>query len=200
MTSEAARSVSTEDAYAGPAQLHTPSPLKRARRNKGSLEGDEAPILQKWQILRPKILSLLGTEPWLALELLRRGQDLTGNNNPITVVIMIEEHSDSDWSLIRYRIVKLLEDSDCAYLAVEIGRGIVTTDAKKDPRNLPEQAYDLPALPGTIIAPRGSSISAGTFGCSLKVRQSSNHKWETKGITCHHVILPDYLQYSSKPE
>lgn len=159
-----------------------------------------SPILQKWQILEPKILSLLGTKPWLALELLRRGKDLTGNNNPITVVITIEEHSDSDWSLIRDKIVKLLEDSDCAYLAVEIGRGMVTTGAEKDPRILPEKTYDLPALPGTSIAPRGSSISAGTFGCYLKVRQSSNHKWETKGITCHHVILPEYLQYSSKPE
>lgn len=162
-----------------------------------------APILQKWQILEPKILSLLGTESWLALELLRRGQDLSGNNNPITVVITIEEHSnsDSDWSLIRDKIVKLLEDSECAYLAVEIGRGIIgTTAAEKDARILPEQAYNLAALPGTSIAPRGSSISAGTFGCYLKVRQSSNHQWETKGITCHHVILPDYLQYSSKPE
>lgn len=159
-----------------------------------------APILQKWQILEPKILSLLGTESWLALELLRRGQDLTGKNNPITVVITIEEHSDSDWSLIRDKIVKLLEDSECADLAVEIGRGIVTTGAEKDPRILPEQAYTLPALPGTSIAPRGSSRSAGSFGCYLKVRQSSNHQWETKGITCHHVILPDYLQYSSKPE
>lgn len=157
-----------------------------------------APILQEWHILEPKILSLLGTEPWLALELLRRGQDLTGNNNPITVVITIEEQSDSDWSLIRDKVVNLLEDSGYADVAVEIGRGIVTTGTKKDPKILPEKAYNLPALPGTSIAPRGSSISAGTFGCFLKIRQSSNHKWQIKGITCHHVILPDYLQYSNK--
>lgn len=157
-----------------------------------------APILQKWHILEPKILSLLGTEPWLAVELLRRGQDLTDNNNPITVVITIEEQSDSDWSSIRDKVVRLLEDSECAYVAVEIGRGIVSTGAQKDPRMLPEQAYNLPALPGTSIAARGSSMSAGTFGCYLKIRQSSNHKWETKGITCHHVLLPDYLQHPNK--
>lgn len=69
-----------------------------------------------WKILEPKILSLLGTKPWLALELLRRGQDLSGQNNPITVVIKIEEHSNSDWSLVRDKIVKLLEDSDSAHL------------------------------------------------------------------------------------
>ena len=61
--------------------------------------------------------------------------------------------------------MNLLEDSECAYVAVDIGRGIVFTGAQKDPRMLPEQAYNLPALPGTSIAPRGSSLSAGTFGC-----------------------------------
>lgn len=55
-----------------------------------------APIGQKWKILEPKILRLLGTKPWIALELLRRGQDLIGQNDPITVVITIEEHSNSD--------------------------------------------------------------------------------------------------------
>lgn len=46
-----------------------------------------ASLLPKWLILEPKIMSILRTRLWLALELLRRGEHLTGNSNPITVVI-----------------------------------------------------------------------------------------------------------------
>lgn len=37
-----------------------------------------ASILQKWPILEPKIMSILGTRPWLALELFKRGEHPTG--------------------------------------------------------------------------------------------------------------------------
>lgn len=67
-----------------------------------------ASILQKRPIIEPKIVSLLGTRPWLALELLRRGQHLTRSSNPITVVMTTEEESDSDWSFVRDEVVKLL--------------------------------------------------------------------------------------------
>lgn len=127
-----------------------------------------SPILQKWPILEPKIVDILGTLPWLALELLRRGEHRT--DNTITVVITIQEKSDLDWTSVRDRIVKLLEDSECAYVAVEIGRGTVNTGGEKDSRILPKHAYSLPALPGSSIAPRGSSKSAGTFGCFVKIR------------------------------
>lgn len=55
-----------------------------------------ASVLQKWPILEPKMVSLLGIRPWLALELLGRGQDFNSTGNPITVVIAIEEESESD--------------------------------------------------------------------------------------------------------
>lgn len=73
----------------------------------------------------PKIVSILETRSWLALELLRRGKNLDSDSNSITVVITIEEESDLDWISVRDRIVKLLEDSECAHVAVEIGRGTV---------------------------------------------------------------------------
>lgn len=64
---------------------------------------------------------------------------------------------------MRDRIVKLFEDSECIYVAVEIGRGTVNTRAKKDLRILPKHAYSLPALSGSSIALRASYKSAGTF-------------------------------------
>lgn len=76
-------------------------------------------------------MSILGTWPWRALELLRRGEYLIGDSNPITVVITIEEESDMDWIFVRDRIVKLLEDSECAYVAMEIGQGTVNIGAEK---------------------------------------------------------------------
>lgn len=55
-------------------------------------------------------------------------------------MITIEEESDSDWILVWEKIVKLPEDLKCAYVALEIWRGIVDTDAEKDPRILPVHA------------------------------------------------------------
>lgn len=78
-------------------------------------------------------MSILGTRPWLALELLRRGGHLIGNSNPITVVIMIEKESHLDWVSVSDRVLKLLKNLDCAYVVVEIGRGTINTAAEKDP-------------------------------------------------------------------
>lgn len=101
-------------------------------------------------------MSILRTRPWLALELLRRGEHLTSNSNPITVVITIETESDPDLVSVRDRIVKLLEDSDCA---LEIGRGTVNTGAEQDTKLLAQHAYTLPAQPGTSGAhPRALAL------------------------------------------
>lgn len=56
-------------------------------------EGSRASVLQKWPILEPNMVSLLGIRPWLALELLARGQDFDSTGNLITVVIAIEDES-----------------------------------------------------------------------------------------------------------
>lgn len=122
-----------------------------------------ASLLQKWPILEPKIMSILRTRLWLALELLRRGEHLTGNSNPITVVITIEEESDLDLISVRDRIVKLLEGSDYAYVSVEIGQGTMNTGPEKNTRIWAQHASTLPALPGTIIAPWDPSKSTGIF-------------------------------------
>ena len=80
-------------------------------------------------------MSILRTRLWLALELLRRGEHLTGNSNPITVVDhAIEEESDLDLISLRHRIVKLLEGSDCAYVSVEIGQGRMNIGPEKNTR------------------------------------------------------------------
>lgn len=123
-----------------------------------------ASLMQKWPILEPKIMSILRTRLWLALELLRRGEHLTGNSNPITVVDhAIEEESDLDLISLRHRIVKLLEGSDCAYVSVEIGQGRMNTGPEKNTRIWAQHASTLPALPGTIIAPWDPSKSTGIF-------------------------------------
>lgn len=67
-------------------------------------------------------------------------------------MITIEEESDSDWILVWDKVVKLPEDFKSAFVALDIWREIVDTDAEKDPRILPGHAYNLPALPSTSIA------------------------------------------------
>ena len=68
------------------------------------------PVLGKWPILKPQNIKILGSQPWMALELLRRGKDLTHSDNLVTVVVRTEEPSDSDWTNFRDEIAKLLEE------------------------------------------------------------------------------------------
>lgn len=155
-----------------------------------SVEATE-PVLGKWPNLQPQIIEILGSQPWLALELLRRGDDLlTHNNNPVTVVVTIEETSESDWTNARDEIATLLEEAGFGYIAVEIGRGVISNGADKDSRILPDHAYRLEARPGSSIGPRRSTKSAGTFGCFVRLRFPKSDKWKTMGLTCHHVVLP----------
>lgn len=69
-------------------------------------------VLGKWPNLRPQIIGILGWQPWLALELLRRGKDLlTHSNNSVTVVLTVTETSQSDWANVRDEIAKQLEEA-----------------------------------------------------------------------------------------
>lgn len=155
-----------------------------------SVEATE-PVLGKWPNLQPRIIEILGSQPWLALELLRRGDDLlTHSNNPVTVVVTIEETSESGWTNVRDEIATLLEEAECGYIAVEIGRGVVFNGADKDSRILTDHAYTLEARPGSSIGPRRSTKSAGTFGCFVRLRFPESDNWKTMGLTCHHVVLP----------
>lgn len=150
------------------------------------------PVLVKWPILRPQIIEILGSQQWLALDLLRRGTDpLSHSNNPVTVVVTIEETSQSDWANVRDKIAKLLEDAGVGNVAVEIGRGVIFTDADQNSRLLPDNAYTLEARPGTSIGPQGSTRSAGTFGCFVKLRFPKSDNWKIMALTCHHVVLPN---------
>lgn len=149
------------------------------------------PVLSKWHILRPQIIEILGSQRWLALELLRRGSDhLSHSNNPVTVVVTIEVASESDWTKVRDEIAKLLEEAGFGHVAVEIGRGVIFPYADKDARILPDNGYTLEVRPGGSIGPRGSTKSAGTFGCYVRLRFPKSDNWKTMALTCHHVVIP----------
>lgn len=149
------------------------------------------PVLGKWPNLQPQIIEILGSQPWLALELRRLGDDvLTHSNNPATVVVTIEETSESDWTNVRDEIAKLLEEAWFGYITVEIGRGVVFNGADKDPIELHDRAYTLEARPGSSIGPRCSTKSAGTFGCFVRVRFPELGNWKTMALTSHSVVLP----------
>ena len=150
--------------------------------------GDGEPILAAWPNLESQIIEILGDNLWLAIELLRRGTDDDGISNPITVVITINESSTSDWTVCRDRIASALEAAEFEYVAVEIGRGTISRFFEKDSRILPPSSYELVVRNGNSIGVKGSTVSAGTVGCFLKLKLGN--RWKTLGLTCHHVVLP----------
>lgn len=174
---------------------------------RSSTVGDGEPVLAAWPKLESQIVEILGDTLWLAIELLRRGTDEDGINNPITVLITISESSTSDWTDCRDRIANALEAAEFEYVAVEIGRGTISRSFEKDSRILPISSYELKARCGNSIGVKGSTASAGTFGCFLRLKKGS--KWKTLGLTCHHVFLPSpnnhpsaqlYELYGIRPE
>lgn len=162
---------------------------------RSSIVQDGEPILAAWPNLETQIISILGETLWLAIELLRRGTDEEGINNPITVLITISESSTSDWTDCRDRIASALETAEFEYIAVEIGRGTISRSFEKDSRILPTSSYELIARGGNSIGVKGSTSSAGTFGCFLRLKKGS--RWKTLGLTCHHVVLPSTTTNSS---
>lgn len=102
-------------------------------------------VLGKWPNLQPQIIEILWSQPWLALELRRLGDGVfTHSNNPATVVVI-----GIGLDQVRDEIAKLLEEAGFAYIAVEIGRGVVFNGADKDPIELHDRAYTLEASPGS---------------------------------------------------
>lgn len=63
---------------------------------RSSTVGDGEPVLAAWPNLDSQIVEILRDTLWFAIELLRRGTDEDGINNPITVLITISESSTSD--------------------------------------------------------------------------------------------------------
>lgn len=174
---------------------------------RSSTVGDGEPVLAAWAKLESQIVEILGDTLWLAIELLRRGTDEDGMNNPITVLITISESSTSDWTDCRDRIANALEAAEFEYVAVEIGRGTISRSFEKDSRILPISSYELIARCGNSIGVKGSTASAGTFGCFLRLKKGS--QWKILGLTCHHVVLPSpnnhpsaqlYELYGIRPE
>lgn len=155
---------------------------------RSSTVADGEPVLAAWANLESQIVEILGDTLWLAIELLRRGTDEDGINNPITVLVTISELSTSDWTDCRDRIANALEVAEFEYVAVEIGRGTISRSFEKDSRILPPSSYELIARNGNSIGVKGSTASAGTFGCFLRLKKGS--QWKTLGLTCHHVVLP----------
>lgn len=94
-------------------------------------------------------------------------------------------------------MVDLLETNHFEEVAVEIGRGSIYRTAPKDTRYLLDDAYQTEARMGTSIGQSGNTNSAGTFGCYVRLR-TSNGKWQTFGLTCHHVVLPPSSNHPSQ--
>lgn len=155
-------------------------------------------IYKSWPSIKKPIIEILGSRPWVALELLRRGKGATAEENTNTIVITIETSSQFDWTEVREQIVELLEADNFEDIAVEIGRGGIYRLAQKDARVLPTDAYEIGAKIGTSIGPRGNDESAGTFCCYVEIQPSPSNEWHTYGLTCHSVILPSSSNHPSK--
>ena len=110
---------------------------------------------------------------WPAIELLCRRTNEEGINNPITVLITISKSSTSDWTDYWDKIASALNTAEFEFIAVKIGRGTISWSFEKISRILPTSSYKLIARGGNSIGVKGSTTSAGMFGCFLRLKKGS---------------------------
>ncbi|EFR04682.1 hypothetical protein MGYG_07688 [Nannizzia gypsea CBS 118893] len=107
----------------------------------------------------------------------------------ITIVILVREDSTSDWTVVREKVVEVLDSMGLHRVAVEIRRGSLLQFHNRLPVEgfLTQNGRSLEPRMGGTIGPHSSTFSSSTFGGSLEVQRPSEG-WKRYGLTNHHCV------------
>lgn len=115
-----------------------------------------------WPQIESNVLAILHNLDWLALSVLRRGTSHSLDENPVTIVITINEEDNDDWFVVRDSIVELLDQKNLLDVAVEMERLILATHYREiagEQRLTADVALGLLKAHGIPVLLEGSSSS-----------------------------------------
>jgi hypothetical protein len=148
------------------------------------------PMFNKWDSVLGRILRDVDLTDIQLIGCYRRGRN-SGNENPVTVLVITDVNNQKDWRATRDMITRILELFNLPTVAVEIVR-----DRKTLFKNFrKEEGFKKRLLTGTAMA--GGPIAhsrndegSGTLGGFIELQHPSSLKWLCYALTCFHVIDP----------
>ena len=164
-----------------PQALHPPRTLPVLRSD---------PMFDKWDSVLDRILRDVDLTDIQLVGCYRRGRN-SGNDNPVTVLVIADVNSKKTWRITRDMIAGILKRSNLPMVAVEIVKDRKTRFSDLQKRDgFKEELLKGRAMAGGPIAHSRNDEGSGTLGGFIELQHPSSLKWFCFALTCFHVIDP----------
>jgi hypothetical protein len=149
------------------------------------------PMFNKWDSVLDRILRDVDLTDVQLIGCYRRGRN-SGNENPVTVLVIADVNSKKSWQITRDIIAGILKLSNLPMVAVEIVKDRKTrhTDFHKE-KGFKEELLKGRAMAGEPIAHSRNDVGSGALGGFIELQHPLTLKWFCFALTCFHVIDPD---------
>lgn len=145
-------------------------------------------MFDKWDSVLARILREIDLTDIQLIGCYRRGRS-SGNENPVTVLVIADVNSKKSWRTTRDLIAGILKDSNLPMVAVEIVRDSKMTSSS--PREgFKEELLKGKAIAGDPIAHSRNDVGSWTLGGFIELQHPSTLKWSCFALTCFQVIDP----------
>ncbi|KAG2421711.1 hypothetical protein HFD88_005687 [Aspergillus terreus] len=140
-------------------------------------------ITTKWPTVQAQILGSIDLTDVFFVGCYRVGHNKEANDNPPTVLVLVNVHGTRDWKDVREAIVGILDQHELSMVAVEISKDrLRCTD--KPLRDLDRAACKGPVKPGYGIGVEVDGLAAATFGGYVDLQSPCTGQWLKFGLTC----------------
>lgn len=149
------------------------------------------PMFNKWDSVLAQILRAVDRTDIQHIGCFRRGRNI-GNENPVTVLVIVHFNSKKNWRATRDLIADILKRSNLPMVAVEIvkdKRVSLMADVKEE-KGFKMELLDGRAMAGGPIAHIKNNAAPGTLGGFVELQNPKNLKWYCFALTCFHVVNP----------
>lgn len=146
----------------------------------------EDPIYSRWYSILGDIFQRCILDHVNSIGCYRIGTTANWEDNPPTIFVTVNAHTDRDWRTFRENIVLILEDHDLPMVAVKIqaDRILRGNALRKRDRMVPDAALERPAQVGHSVGMLNNSTGeSGLFGGFLELRYPESEGWIPYGIT-----------------
>ncbi|GES65531.1 hypothetical protein ATEIFO6365_0010045400 [Aspergillus terreus] len=150
----------------------------------------EDAICTKWETVRQQILRSIELKDVFFVGCYRVGQSEDVNDNPPTILILVNVLSTRDWKGTRETVVGILGQHDLSMVAVEISKDRLLRTGHFV-GDLDRAALEGPVKPGYSIGIQADNMASGTFGGYIDLKRPNTGEWVKFGLTCFHCVVPE---------
>lgn len=148
----------------------------------------EEPVYKKWDSVLRAILKDIEKKDLVLIGCYRRGRNSKPQENPPTVLVIVDIHSKKNWKPTRDLIVEILRRFHLPMVAVEICKDELVT-AFGAQEGFDNEILKRKAMPGGPIANVNNKLGSGSLGGFIELQDAKLGKWSSPyALTCYHVV------------